>query len=672
MKLARLLPCLPFAAALASAQTASEPAIVQEPMIVEEQLLTESPATVTTVDLSDRPQPELTLPRLAAETANFFQASNDAHGFNDTYALRGLVNTPIFGDPSVSFYLDDLPLGSGFTFPADLTGFARAELRRGPGQNTVFGRAGSAGVITVETPEAAVAGGEVRGSVGNFDARAASVTAHSAAGGAVDVFAAAAYAARDGYVTNTTLGRDIDDKESLSGLARLRFRPTPASELTLLVTALRARDGVQPLVPLGGPFHTVSRSAEGGTDVDAYNAALTAAFATPLGRLTATTSCNDWELGPYSNTLDFGFAELTNASTLVQRNWNEEVKLVSDPKAAVRWLAGAFYSDGYTEGAFVRSFGPSYVYESSRYRIDARDLAAFGEAAFQAGPALAFTAGLRAEHSRKTLGRHNLLAATAFGRAEESGALLPKLGANYALTHGLALFASVGAGYKPGGFSGFTDNRALAAFGPERTKTIEAGLTHQTADQTLATTLRVFYYDIAGYQIERSFATGATTGDDYLVVNAARARSFGGELEAAWKPLAGLSLAAALGATDVTLREFRDPYSGVVYDGRRAPFVPALDASLRADYRHAGGLFAGADLSVTGRTYYTEGEEAAFSQRSYALLGAHLGYATGRWRVTVFGENLTDKEYYSAISAGTGHGTPGAPRTYGFEVTLGF
>ena len=35
----------------------------------------------------------------------------------------------------------------------------------------------------------------------------------------------------------------------------------------------------------------------------------------------------------------------------------------------------------------------------------------------------------------------------------------------------------------------------------------------------MSATFRVFYYDIDGYQIERSFATGSAAGDDYLVVN---------------------------------------------------------------------------------------------------------------------------------------------------------
>jgi len=45
------------------------------------------------------------------------------------------------------------------------------------------------------------------------------------------------------------------------------------------------------------------------------------------------------------------------------------------------------------------------------------------------------------------------------------------------------------------------------------------------------------------------------------------------------------------------------------------------------------------------------------------LLSAWLGYEQPRWRLAVSGRNLADEGYYSAITPGTFHGTPGAPRT---------
>ena len=669
---ASLALALLTATAIARAQTAPrpDPVVRADTVTVTEQLLTDSPATVTRLSFTDTPQSEISLPQLANRAANFFESTNDAHSFNDTFSLRGLTNTPIFGDPAISFYLDDLPLGSGFTFPTDLGGFAQAELHRGPSQNTVFGRAGSAGVVTLTTPEPGLAArGDLRASTGNFGARQVSASLMTAANSESDAYVSAAYSDRDGYVTNARLQHDVDFKQSLSGLARFRFRPTTTSEITFLVTALRARDGEQPLVPLGGPLFTITRRTEGYTELDSANAALKAAVTTPFGLLSATTSYTSWDLGPYASVLAFGPSELFNGSALSQRNFNEEVKLASPTTSAIRWQIGAIYTDGSTDGSFTRAFGP-FTIEQSAYRIDAQDLAAFGEATFKLNSALSLTAGLRAEDSRKSMRRQETVpTAQIFDLHRESTALLPKVAANFAVDRATSVFVSLGAGYKPGGFSAFTGNRALASFGPERTKTLEAGVTTTTADKTVSATLRFFYYDITGYQIERSFAT-TSVADDYLVVNAARARSYGSELELAWKPLAGLTLAADLGTTAVTLREFRDPYTGTSFAGNRAPYVPVYDASLRADYMHASGFFGGVELSSNGRTFYTEGESLAFGQRAYILLNARLGYGTGRYRVTAYGDNLTDKGYYSAIAPGTGHGTPGAPRTYGLEVAV--
>jgi outer membrane receptor protein involved in Fe transport len=120
------------------------------------------------------------------------------------------------------------------------------------------------------------------------------------------------------------------------------------------------------------------------------------------------------------------------------------------------------------------------------------------------------------------------------------------------------------------------------------------------------------------------------------------------------------------------LREFRDPYTGQSYNGKQAPFVPRYDFTLRIEYHHASGWFGLVKWSANGRTYYTESEDIAFAQRAYGLLGARLGFAVGRWSVAAYAENIFNHHYYSSISAGTNHGTPGAPRTQGVETQFAF
>lgn len=681
MVASRIIPSLGALAALASpalAQTrpapAPEAAVQVAPVVITATLLTESPATVSRIDLAGDPVAERSLAVLSERAANFHVATNEAHSFNDTFALRGLTNTPIFGEPAVSFYLDDLPLGAGFTVPRNLAGFASAEVHRGPSQNTVYGRAGSAGVVTLHTPRPGpTAQATVAASVGGFNARGASVSLQtaSAAPGGADAYVAAGAQARDGYLWNETRREDVDHRDSRSALARVRFRPSAASEWILLSTLLRARDGAQPLVPLGGGFDSVKRRNDGYLSADALNAALTGRFETAVGRLTTTTSATDWKLGPYASVLAFGPAELFNGSSLRQRLWSEEIRLESDANARARWHVGVFASDGDTEGAFTRAFG-NFVLESSAYTIDARHVAVFGERTVRVGDALTVTVGARAEESLRGISRvESAPGKQRYARDQASQVFLPKLAGRYDLDAQTALFASVGAGFKPGGYSAFTGNQALAEFGPERTRVLEAGLTRASVDRRTSLTVRLFGYGITGYQIERSFATKAAA-DDYLVVNAPKARSIGAELEWAWRPQENVAVLFDLGVTNVTLREFRDPYTGRNFSGRRAPYVPDTDGNLRVEWGGALGWKAGASLSRTGRIFYTEGEEASFAQAAVTLLGAEAGYAWKRWSVRLSGRNLTDERYYSAMSPGAGHGTPGAPRTWSLEVTASY
>lgn len=659
-------------AGLATAAT-SEPIIAGEAMTVFGRSGDPTPATVSRVELTNPAYAWSGLEKLGDETANFAVATSGVSSFNSVFALRGLTNTPIFGDPAVTFYLDDVPLAGAFTLPDQLTGFASVEVLRGPGAGLTLGRTGSAGAVRLSSATPTADGGELRGSLGDYGLRSVSASVTERMSAAADGTFAFGATRQNGFLYNTTTGERIDRRDTLTGLARFHFRPTHHLELRLLAHAWRNHDGEQPMVPLGGPWFTVARAHTGQTQVEAANVGLTAAYRADWGQLRSTTSLNYWRIGPYLSVLNFGPVELLNDVHLRLRQINEELQAEGDLGASVHWTAGGCFSEGNTRGAFSRVLAPMGMdVEGSTYEIAAQQSAAFAQATVTLAPGLRLEAGLRGEAVDKQLKRQEVFPTTArFQRNSDSTALLPKLALIQDLSRTLQWYANLGAGYKPGGFSAFTGNAALAAFGPERTKAMESGLTHHTLDQKWQGTVRTFWYEITGYQIERSFATGAAT-DDYLVVNAPKARSLGAEVELQWRPVTGLDLGAHLGLTQVTLRDFRDPYTGITYNGKRAPFVPALDAGARLAYRHASGLFIGADASLTGRVYYTEGEAQAFAQRAYTLVNARVGYAHGDWSVQFVVENLTDRCYYRSITAGTGHASPGAPRTYAVETTWRF
>jgi iron complex outermembrane recepter protein len=462
------------------------PVLVGEPVEVLARREPASPATATTLVLETAPiRPAAALPALASETGGFFVADSGGRSFTDTFALRGLVNTPLFGEPALTVYLDGIPLGSTFTFPTELTGFALAELHRGPSAGTTFGRAGPGGVLALLTPAGhRSAGGDARIGFGSHGTRMAEVT-----GSLGDRRRRRCFRGR-----RLPGARRLYHQLHLAGGCRSPGRPLgarpPAHPADGYGRADPAGDG------LAGPrWRATPRSAGraalhrrtqlgGLTHADARHAGLTGAFLTPVGRLAATTAYTDWELGPYWNTLNFGFAELENGSTLRQRMWSEEITLAADPQAARPWRVGLFGADTTTDGAFIRAFS-GFTFEESSYRIDSRNLAAFGEATWPLTAAVEMSAGLRVEETRRDLDRREQIPTSSVIQAHHrSSALLPHLALNYAWDPATTLFARVGAGYKPGGFSAFTGNPELTTFAAERTRSLETGVTHAPTGAT--------------------------------------------------------------------------------------------------------------------------------------------------------------------------------------------
>lgn len=597
---------------------------------------------------------------LVERAANLHLNASGARGFGDVLAFRGLGNTPFFGDPAVTVYLDDLPLGSGFSLPAELPGFAEATLHRGPTAAAQFGRAGPAGVLQLHSRRAHEAPRlETRLSVGGHGFRSAAVSAR--AGDRADARLALLHAERDGFIRNIQLGQEVDARRATFGHARLDLAATANLELGLQLLAGAVRDGAHPLVPLGGPQFEVRRGREGETHIDQLAGALHARARVGAHRFVAVTSATDWEMSPYINRLVLP-PPLDSAMRLRQRGWNQEFSLCGEQPDCT-WQFGAFGTLRRTEGAARRSIAGLFPIEDSNYRLRDRSAAVFGRLAHRVGD-WALTSALRLEGARREILRVEAVPqAAAWSRTRRSGAWLPQL--TVAREFAADTTGEIGfvTGFKPGGFSAFTASRALSAFGPERLAGAEAALRFPLHGRKWSAAARGFWYEIDGYQIERSF-----TAADYLVVNADRARCRGGEIELHWKGGSPWRASLEAGLVDARLRIFADPFTGASLADSRTPFVPEWDGAMALSYEPARGWFAGARVALTGRTFYDEAETAAFAQGARVLVTVRSGYAGDRWQIEASVDNATDERYYSAIIPGVAHGTPGAPRLV--RVTL--
>lgn len=647
-----------------AASSSAQPIVQGDPVVVAEEEWKHGSDTATL--LRSAPTETLdqrSLRHVSDHVANLHVAASGAGAFGAPMSVRGLSNTPYFSDPSLAVTFDDVPLGNAFTFPTELFSFAEVSVARGP--QLTIGPGAEGGAITFSSSTAGeIRGGEVRLSAGNHALRSAAFEARSARGTVVDATVSAAWSEREGYIRNAELGRTVDDQNNTTGSARVRLRPNARTEISVQLLGSRRRDGAQPLVPQTGAWDEVRRGREGATESDFVAGALKLAFK-PVGGgdLTAVTSASSWLLQPYSNRLVLP-PPLDSDLALRQRAWNQEVRF-SRRTAAVEWLVGGWLSDRDTAGRTRREIPGLFPIEASSYALTSRTAAVFGRADYPLSRRWRIGADLRAQSVRRTFDRRQTVPAEGHFAAERTfAAILPKLRAEYSPSRDLRFSLSVGRGTKPGGWSAYTDSPSLAAFRSEHVTATEATAQWSSQDRRFDATVRLFGYSIRDYQIERSF-----TATDYLVVNAPRARSIGGELELRWRVSRVLTLTGALGANETTLRRFVDPFTGADYSGRTAPYAPRHDLHVGGVYRPIEPVFLAVDLTSTGETHFDESESPDLTSGSHLLVNGQVGYEGSRWRVVAYVRNATGREYASLIVPGIGHRVPGAPRTYGMEVT---
>lgn len=242
----------------------------------------------------------------------------------------------------------------------------------------------------------------------------------------------------------------------------------------------------------------------------------------------------------------------------------------------------------------------------------------------------------------------------------------PEVSLTYKLSDDVNLYGAYKKGFKSGGI----DNSALPSsglsniiqsgnfssliFGSETAAGFEVGLKGTFVDRTVRINASLFNYTFSDLQIQ-SFNPVAI---QYSTSNAGELRSRGGDLDVSWRtPLVGLVLSGAVAYTDTKFTKSYISNAGIDLLGRAAPRAPKWSGNIAADWEIPLG--ANLKLNLAGlvnfsSSYYTD--TSAFSdyvQKGYATadLTVTVGSADDRWKLSVIGNNLTDKIY---VNSGTG------------------
>lgn len=697
------------------------------------------------------------------------QTANVASVLDESgFAIRGQRNIGAAGGDGTSdvaaVYVDGVFIPSGLfaTSPINLWDVEAVEIFRGP-QSTIQGRNALAGAIVIDTADPTFdVEGAAQASYAQFDSLRG-----SAAFGAPIVEDQIAfrvsvdYTRSDGFVDNPTLDTDeADEDETTTARAKLLFRPDALPGLTAIASYgfINAREGEQRVEDDLFPERRVTFE-DVQTDLASRSHIVSLDVAYDIDER--------WSLAAVGAFIDTGFLERRDvdrgSEPLVaglatdfdsnDRIFSQEIRAQYRGERFEGFLGGYFF-DGSNEfetanttvaetdfafpqpevladlifgpgagadpaltgqAAFIRStivgslpnFLVDFAGDSTR---DIRNVAIFGEAAYEAFERLTLTFGARLDFEEvdqrivdsltvrdfPPLGEPQIdavlaAAAETFSNQvtivgdNDFNAFLPKIAATYDWTANVATSAVIQRAYRAGGVSVNTFRAAQAAdadgdgdvdqadlealgivnaFDPEFTWNFELALRSEWWDDRLVVNANAFFIRYRDQQVNQQLTAQPL---DTITDNVGASRLFGVEVETFLSPIEGLDLTANFGFTDT---EFTDGSTAAAGDltGNEFAFAPRWTAGFGVRYRHESGLYGNVRFRAQDDAFAQPDNNPTSVNDRFETVDLIAGYEFRDFRAEVFVTNLFDEDYFTfnPIEPNVGAvGAVGDPRVVG-------
>jgi iron complex outermembrane receptor protein len=641
-----------------------------------------------------------------------------------SFSVRGVQSQNrgnIGFDSGIGVYVDGIFMGRGAAFNLETFDIERVEFLRGP-QGTLFGKNSIAGAISVVTREPskkfeATASADLGSqNLRRLSGYLSTPLGSDAVRGSVAVYSGK----RDGYMSNVATGNK-DGNEDVTSV-RVKLMIKPSSGLDMMIAADHLKDkSVAPSAHILSGYGAIAGSDNltanenlptlanrtvqgvGGTINYDLGSGLTLTSITSVRQLD-TTRTSDSDVGPLNI--------IASASTSEQKQWSQELRIATNRKAALEYVAGLYLYEQKASATSLSTFGPaapvlSVIRNTTGNTfgdINSKTAAVFGNADWNLSERLTLTGGLRYTTEKKTLAYQQIVTFPAFLASSiplendslSTNNVTPLLSARFRIDRDAMVYATYSKGFRSGGWN--VDN--ITAGGPTSFKqtrftdesmvNFEVGVKGSMLGGVLnlgATAFRMNYDDIQVTQrVQVLGGGGAVVG---IVTNGGKARSQGVELEGVLRPTSSLRVSGGVGYVDARYTDYVDTSGGapVSFNDRKLNNAPRLTSNLsvayslplpvgsltlRLDARHTDGFFIGRENLAT---QWIPG---------YDLFNGRVSLAgeNGRWDLAVYSNNIFDKRYIVAqgpggfappVGAGTNQtATYGRPRSYGIVGTFTF
>ncbi|WP_449254485.1 TonB-dependent receptor [Brevundimonas naejangsanensis] len=615
---------------------------------------------------------------LDGKVPNVVLAPVGAYPFASAFYIRGLGYADVESsfEPSVGVELDGVYLSRNVGAVQDFFDIGGVTILRGP-QGTLYGRNTIGGVVSVQSRRPSFDFGAraqaTFGSNGRQELRA------GVEGALVEDRLAGKFSfltkTYDGYIKNYD-GRDMGAQDVTSMRGALLWTPTASFDATLIVDYTKDKGTGTAFENASLPSMVLPGFGEpADTDGDPFLSHVGDDIFSDLEALGVTLNAN-WNLGPVKLTSITGYRK-TDTEVLsdfdgtptpfmtVHRDethdqFSQELRLASNTDGLLTYVVGAYYMTqeyDIATGQFGTVFGSPTAGSTIYTQQKADSWAVFGQADYEVLPGLTVTAGGRYSKEEKTFTTQPLFYPNAETFEASFDDFSPKVGVSYKWSDTLMTYAQYSRGFRAGGFNGRAGS--FLAVGPYDSETVdsyEVGVKSDLFDRRLRLNAAVFTSDYQDMQQSVQQLIPGTLINQTLVSNVGAATISGFEAEATALLTDVFTISASVGYLDASYDEFMaDLGDGLGVIDRTylpMPYAPKWSNSVTFNYKDDfdfGRVTAQASVRhmtdmYTSFSTLNATTDLTMRQSNTVVDGSlSLELPDGRWRVSLWGKNLTDE-----------------------------
>jgi iron complex outermembrane recepter protein len=391
--------------------------------------------------------------------------------------------------------------------------------------------------------------------------------------------------------------------------------------------------------------------------------------------------------------------------------WSQEFNVISPDKGFLTWIFGL-----YADGANL-NFVPNYYFLIStppncippqticppsnpapyEYRLQGTNptsaRAAFGQLSFQLAQGFQLQIGARYTDAKTT----NHVQVLQYGlpitdeQSQKYTNTSGKVSLNWTVNPNNFLYAFVSTGFRPGGLNVPVGLGTAAAFAEEKLTNYEVGWKASSFDGHLRTQIDAFYYNYKNFQVIVGYPQLPVFGFELNNPNPTHIYGVEAQTQAVFGDFsvdAGTAfMHSELGqffATDPRIPTFTPcaPESGppsascIDLTGHSQTYAPNFTFNIGTQYK----FVMGAQDSVTPRVNFGyvgpqwatlfENESLGDHLAGRSIFGAQLAWTHAHFVTTLYGTNVTDQHYVSALNSGLRFA--GYPRQFGLRFLTTF